>query len=296
MNAHSISVIIHTKNAEKTIEKAMNSVRSWVNEVLVIDMSSTDATVKLAKKLGAGVHIVADQGYADPARNEALKLAKSAWTLVLDADEEIPPTLAEYLQQIARNGGADAYFLPRKNMIFGKWAKTGWWPDYIIRFFRSGAVQWSPGVHGTPVTKGKTAYVPVQEELAILHHNYGSVEQFVDRMNVYTSLQAKEHAEEKPLLRAGADEFFRRFYKEKGHEQGVYGLALSFLQTMYMVTLEIKRWEKAGILDEKKSEALEKEMRMIGKHLRYWIADMHVHTSGSLVGKTYWRARRKFCL
>ena len=155
-------------------------------------------------------------------------------------------------------------------------------------------MQWSPGVHGTPVTKGKTAYVPAQEELAILHHNYGSVEQFVDRMNAYTSLQAKEHTEGKPLLRAGADEFFRRFYKEKGHEQGVYGLALSFLQTMYMVTLEIKRWEKAGILDEKKSEALEKEMRMIGKHLRYWVADMHVHTSASFIGKTYWRVRRKF--
>jgi len=76
-----ISVIINTRNEE--------------NEIVVIDMFSQDKTVAIAKKSGARVFSHKHTFYVEPARNFALRKATGEWILILDADEEITPKLAE---------------------------------------------------------------------------------------------------------------------------------------------------------------------------------------------------------
>lgn len=291
-----ISVIIHTKNAEKTLATAIKSVMFWANEIIVVDMKSDDRTIEIAKELGAKVLSVPDAKYADPSRQFALDKAKGPWILVLDADEEIPKTLALHLQQLATNMEIQAYELPRKNMIFGLWAHTGWWPDYIIRFFQKGFVTWPATVHGTPTSTGITQKVEAKEELAILHHNYKNVDEFIARLNRYTSLEAEQKSQERPPIRAFFHEFIRRYFAEDGAQQGEYGQALSLLQSCYMLIAEIKRMEKKGFSASNPVRACaetEEELENIYKDLCYWIADMHIRSSHSLVDRFYWRMRRK---
>ena len=82
-----ISVVIHTKNAEKTLAMAIKSVMFWANEIIVVDMKSEDRTIEIAKELGAKVLLVPDAKYADPARQFA-RQTKKVMVLVLDADEK----------------------------------------------------------------------------------------------------------------------------------------------------------------------------------------------------------------
>ncbi|MBI5151224.1 MAG: glycosyltransferase family 2 protein [Candidatus Pacebacteria bacterium] len=291
-----ISVIIHTKNAENTVEKALRSVSLWANEVLVVDMKSEDRTVEIAKSFGAKILSVDDVKYADPVRNTAIEKAKGPWVLVLDADEEISSSLAMTLQKLSNDMTVHAYALPRKNMIFGQWAKTGWWPDYIIRFFQKDYVTWPPAVHSLPISTGVTMELEADEDNAIIHHNYDTVDQFIDRMNRYTSLEAEQKQDDQSLLNALFHEYMRRFFAEKGYKQGRYGLALSLLQSCYMLVSAIKLMEKKGFSTNNVRSTMQEvdnNLDEIYRDLCYWIADMHVQNTSSFVEKIYWKVRRK---
>ena len=152
-------------------------------------------------------------------------------------------------------------------------------------------------MHATPVSTGITQKVEAKEELAILHHNYDNVEEFVTRLNRYTSLEAQQKSDEKPLVRAFFHEFIRRYFAEGGAQQGEYGQALSFLQACYMLIAEIKRMEQRGFSVNTSAQIFantEAELENIYKDLCYWIADMHVRSSRSFIDRLYWRIRRKF--
>jgi glycosyltransferase involved in cell wall biosynthesis len=292
-----ITVIVHTRDSGRTLERALNSVFLWVDEILVADMSSEDNTRVIAKKFGAKVVRVETMEYADPVRNEVMDQAKSPWILVLDADEEISPTLAITLQELSQDTSVQAYRLPRKNMIFGQWAQTGWWPDYIIRFFQKGSVQWPSEVHGQPVATGITRERPAKEEFAIIHHNYETVAEFVERMNRYTTLELEKKGivSEHPL-KQGTDEFLRRYFAHHGYKQGSYGLSLSLLQGMYAVLTQIKLQEKNGFDQHnaaKAAFAFEHQLDESFRDLCYWIADLHVTLETSPLVRLYWRVRRK---
>lgn len=292
-----ISVIIHTKNAANIVEKTLRSVSLWANEVLVVDMKSDDRTVEIAKSFGAKILTVDDMKYADPVRNIAIDKAKGPWIVVLDADEEISSSLAMTLQKLSNDMTVHAYALPRKNMIFGQWAKTGWWPDYIIRFFQKGYVTWPPAVHSLPVSTGVTVELEANEDNAIIHHNYDSVDQFIDRMNRYTSLEAEQKKDDQSLLNALFREYMRRFFAEKGYEQGRYGLALSLLQSCYMLVSAVKKMERKGFSTDDAlacSNEVDEDLDAIYRDMCYWIADMHLQTEKSIIKKIYWKIRRKW--
>ncbi|SRR5258708_5807906 len=306
-----LSVVINTKNMAGTLGNALESVKDFADEVVVVDMSSTDDTVKIAKKYGAKIFpYEKDFGFADPARNFALSKATGSWVFVLDADEELSPGLKKLIQQIIAGDVneqllADCYFIPRRNEIFGKWlSNTGWWPDYQLRFFKKGMANWTEKVHTAPITKGKVAYLPAEMDLALLHHNYQSVSQFLERLNRYTDLESLEqYASHKPETQFSADsitesfrsEFFRRFFVQKGFEDGIQGLSLSFLQAIYQMVAVLKQWEQEGFPESGKehSEQNVAALQKFQQELGYWMADWRVrHTSGPM--KVFWQLRRKF--
>ena len=94
-----ITVIIHTKNAQDTIRRAIMSVKKFADEILIADMQSSDKTIQIAKSLDATVMSIKDVGYADPARQAMLEKAKYPWIFVLDADEMISPELAREIKK-----------------------------------------------------------------------------------------------------------------------------------------------------------------------------------------------------
>ena len=95
-----ISVVINTHNEEKNIRRAIDSVQ-WADEVIVCDMQSEDDTAVIAKKSGAVVMFTKKVSHVELVRNLPISKATGDWVLVLDADEEVPKTLADKLIEIA---------------------------------------------------------------------------------------------------------------------------------------------------------------------------------------------------
>lgn len=291
-----ISVVINTRNEEQNLPRVLESVKNFADEIVVVDMESTDKTVEIAKKVGAYVYSHKPTGYVEPARNYAIKKAKGDWILILDADEEITGDLAKKLKEIVFDKTfADYYRLPRKNIIFGKWIKHAcWWPDYNIRFFKKGKVVWSEIIHSVPETYGKGIDFPVEETYAIVHHNYNSLEQYITRMNLYTTQQAKLIGGPfswTDLIKKPVGEFLSRYFRGEGYKDGLHGLALSGLQAFSELVLYLKVWQNNKFKEENLNiKDVVSTMKESGSELHYWQADALLKEKGGLLQ----RVKRKF--
>ncbi|HSW87678.1 MAG TPA: glycosyltransferase family 2 protein [Candidatus Saccharimonadales bacterium] len=297
-----ISVVVNTYNEEKNIKRCLESVK-WADEIVVVDMHSTDNTVAIAKQYTAKIFLHDKINYVEPARNFALTKAQNEWILIVDADEEIPSELIKKLKAIAQENIVDYVMLPRKNIIFGKWMQhTGWWPDPLIRFFKKGNVTWKDEIHSIPEAVGKEMQL-ADEKYAIIHHNYDSVSQFLHKnLEIY----AREEAEEKvregyifnyiDVIRFPVTEFLRRYFAWNGYKDGLHGLVLSLLMACYHLMIFIHIWEKEKfkeINDPNLVDTIEKESKKSYKEFRYWFYDEKIKQSKSSSEKYLLKIKRK---
>lgn len=82
-----LALVVIARDEAPRIARLLDSVRPWVDEMLVLDTGSRDATAAIAAAHGARVEHFAWCDDFSAARNRALELARADWQLVLDADE-----------------------------------------------------------------------------------------------------------------------------------------------------------------------------------------------------------------
>lgn len=152
-----ISVHILTWNSQRTLERALESVRDCA-EILIIDGGSTDDTLAVAEKFGARVlpqrfpgaqaKPLADFGAA---RNVGLQHATQLWILALDSDELMSPSSMEEIREsVSTNPGHGAYWVPRHYVSEDGTviARASTYPNERLYFFRRDAAeQWIKPVH-----------------------------------------------------------------------------------------------------------------------------------------------------
>ena len=86
-----VTLCVIALNEEEMIGECLASVQGLVNQIVVVDTGSTDATVDIAVAAGAEVVHFPWNGDFAAARNAALPHVTSDWILVLDADERLDP-------------------------------------------------------------------------------------------------------------------------------------------------------------------------------------------------------------
>jgi tetratricopeptide (TPR) repeat protein len=96
--AETLSLCIIVKDEEDNLPRCLDSVAAVVDELVVLDTGSADATPEIAERYGATLHYFLWQDDFAAARNECLKYATCDWVLVLDADEELNPAIAPALK------------------------------------------------------------------------------------------------------------------------------------------------------------------------------------------------------
>lgn len=84
-----LAVAMIARNEARCITRCLESVRPWVDKMIVLDTGSSDDTRELARKAGAIVHEMPWPDSFSEARNRSLELADADWNLIIDADEWI---------------------------------------------------------------------------------------------------------------------------------------------------------------------------------------------------------------
>jgi glycosyltransferase involved in cell wall biosynthesis len=243
-----ISVVLTTLNEEANIERCLKSVR-WADEIVVVDSFSWDRTAELARRYTGRVYQHVYPGSSRQVQR-GIEYATGDWILVIDADEEVTPPLAEAIRTVLREGtGNDGFRILRKPYAFGRWIEHGgWFPDYQFRLFRKS--RYRPEhqeVHGGFTTDGRSGRL---EEL-LLHHTYPTIYSYVEKMNDYTSLQVSNKLAADPgaqapwhkLVLSPLSHFLRMFIVHKGYRDGFQGFVLALLDAAYTMLLYAKLWE-----------------------------------------------------
>jgi glycosyltransferase involved in cell wall biosynthesis len=246
-----ISSVINTFNEEKNIRFCLECLR-WCDEIVVVDMCSQDNTVKIAQEFTDKIFRHERTLYFDTARSFAIQMAQFEWILMVDADELISSKLSKTLKNIEKENKADVVQIPRKNYIMGSWIRhTGWWPDYQERFFRKNKMRIDSRLHAYLKPTGRILKLNPTEDNAIIHLNYYDSTHFIEKLNRYTHIEAKQMYENKFVFRWGLlfksvmKEFLIRFIKHQGYRDGFRGFALLILMIFYRMVSFIKLWEIA---------------------------------------------------
>ena len=176
-------------NEEANLARTLESVR-WADEIVIVDSGSKDRTLEIAGSFGAKTSYHAFGGHGEQ-KNVALDLCTMDWVLLLDADEVLTPQLQQEIRQVlacedGRQPKYGAYWIPRLNLIFGRWIRHGgFYTDHKLRLFRRGSARLSEGVgpHSTPQFDGPRGTLKHD----MLHYAYPTMAVYLEHMNRYSS-------------------------------------------------------------------------------------------------------------
>jgi tetratricopeptide (TPR) repeat protein len=139
-----ITLSMIARNEAEYLEECLQSVQGVVDEIVLVDTGSTDATPQIAEKYGARVIYAEWQNDFAAARNIALQHATGDWILVLDADERLTPESKQAILNAVRHPQFVGYYLEILNEI-----RAG---DYfvhrLVRLFRRVPyARWEGAIH-----------------------------------------------------------------------------------------------------------------------------------------------------
>lgn len=240
-----ISAVIITLNEEKNIATAIKSLENLADEIIVVDSGSMDKTKKIAKDFGAKIYTHKFENFSSQ-RNWGLSKAKGEWILSLDADEQIPESLAAEIKTAIKNTEYVAFLIPRRNFILGKEIKySRWSPDMHIWLWKKDSGQWVGAVHEEVKVLGRVGKLTN----AKIHVQQQTIGDFIIKNNFYSSLLSQDMFKRgikfsfwrmfyDPLF-----EFFIRYIYKLGFLDGSRGFILAYLMAIYKIALWIKIYE-----------------------------------------------------
>lgn len=243
-----LSVIILTKNEEAVIADCIESIKDLADEIIVIDSSSEDRTVDIAKHLGAKVF---EHDFIDfsKARNFGIEQAKGDWVLYIDADEQATNSfIGEVKDSISHykiDSSIGGYYIRRKTFYYGRdWQFI----DKVQRlFYKKKFKEWHGVVHETPKISGEFGVI----KSPILHYTHRNLSQMIAKTNEWSKYEAElrlkaKHPKMNSLrfIRIMITGFIQSYIYQNGYKNGTEGVIEAIYQSFSMFITYAKLWEK----------------------------------------------------
>jgi len=244
MDLKEISVTILAKNSEKYMKEVLKALEPF-GEIILYDTGSTDETLDIAQLFPNVKIIRAPFAGFGPTHNMASAAAKNHWVLSIDSDEIATAKLVQAIKSEELND-KNVYDFPRHNYFNGKFIKwCGWYPDRQIRLYNRTTTRFSDDqVHEAIIAEGMRK---VTLDGPIVHYSYGSIADFLSKMQSYSSLFAEQYRGKrkssltKALLHGGFA-FFKSYILKRGFLGGYEGYVISAYNghTAYYKYLKLK--------------------------------------------------------
>jgi glycosyltransferase involved in cell wall biosynthesis len=259
-----LTVIFTTFNEEHNIGIALDTVRGWADEIIVVDSFSTDKTEALVRQYPE-VRFT-QRKYEGPAfqKNWAIPQAHNEWVLLMDADERVSLEMQLEIEEILRGGmiADSAHLTPHTSQLISQkdcyWIGfthyfmnkkvnfSGWQNDKTIRLIKRDKCRYNNNkVHEEIITDGLEVGV-LKNKFA--HYTFKDMNHFITKQQRYAAWSAEDKANTtreityfhlilKPFFR-----FFKHFILKKGFLDGYVGFIISavaawsvFLRYIYML-------------------------------------------------------------
>lgn len=245
-----VTAIVASRNEADLLDRRLRELE-FCDEVIVIDIESTDATADVAAAHGRRVVRSPYVPIAEVARARVAEEARHDWLLLNDPDEEIPSALAAQATEFLRDPPADvavvyapiAYLLRGRPLRGTVWGGTGARPLLV----RRSAVELSTDVHVTfTLREGyRGIHIEATGDNVIRHDWAPTYRQWIAKHRRYIPLEGRTRASRgyitgyRGVARAPWSAFRHNFVHRRGYQDGVRGLVVSVLWALYSLGAEV---------------------------------------------------------
>jgi glycosyltransferase involved in cell wall biosynthesis len=246
-----VSCYIRTLNEERKIGDVVGALREVVDEVVVVDNGSRDATVAIAQCHGARV---IHQEWLGRGRQKrfAEEQCRNDYLLDLDADEVVSPELGAEIRALFAEG-APRFPVYELKIVVVPPVGAPWW---------NVAVAHRRKLYDRRVVRQPDHLAWDQFELPegvpvgrlsgpLMHYSFRDLEHMLQKLNVVTSIRAKETRQDRGRLQVGArvlfayPVYFLKHYLLRGYFRlGVYGVATAAVLAYGRWLRDAKMYEK----------------------------------------------------
>ena len=268
-----ISAVILTKNKGKKIQRALKSV-DFCDEIIIIDDYSTDNTLKKLKTQNSKVKIFKRELNLDfsQQRNFGMGKCKNNWILFIDADEEVSNELQKEIISLFHNSsdkpplksppyqggekGEVAYYIKRRDFFWDKELKYGEIRKIrqmgLIRLIKKNSGKWKGKVHEIYKLKTQSSNVKTLENY-LNHYPHPNLKDFLEKINFYSTLRAKELAEQKrktnilEIIFFPLGKFVYTYFFKLGFLDGPPGFVYAFFMSFHSFLVRTKLYQYSKI-------------------------------------------------
>jgi glycosyltransferase involved in cell wall biosynthesis len=188
-----ISACLITLNEENRLARALASVSSIADEIVVVDSGSTDRTEEITREYRGTFVLHPFANYAEQ-RNFAAEQASNEWVLCLAPDEELSAALqTSLLAWKQRPPQFAVYEFSRRAWYLGAWIRhSGWYPDFQRRLYRRDSAKFTGMVHEALRFTGEPGRLPGD----LLHFTIEDFAEHEVKVERYTTLAARQMLEQ----------------------------------------------------------------------------------------------------
>ena len=148
-----ISACMIVKNEEELLPGCLESIKDFVDEIIVVDTGSTDRTKEVAEEHNAKIFDIEWDDDFSAARNFAMSKATGDWLFTIDADEYIDKEDIKVFKKMLPNIEQDAIAITVYNLYGANRVPRGQFEQ--CRFFRkSSDFKYVGRVHNRPRVNG----------------------------------------------------------------------------------------------------------------------------------------------
>ncbi|MDO9028781.1 MAG: glycosyltransferase family 2 protein [Candidatus Roizmanbacteria bacterium] len=252
-----ITAVILTKNEEKNIERCLKSI-NFCDQIIIIDDYSKDKTVKIVHQVGVGrdrpVYKIYEKKLNNDfasQRNFGLSKASNDWILFIDADEVVSEELKKEIVSWFHGSivKENAFYLRRRDYFWEQELRFGEIKKVrnrgIVRLVKKNSGTWMGSVHEVFHTASKVG----QLNGYLNHYPHPTLKEFINDINYYSSIRAKE------LFNRGVktnifeiiffpfSKFVYNYFFNLGFLDGPAGFTYAFMMSFHSFLVRVKLYQ-----------------------------------------------------
>ncbi|NVP01262.1 glycosyltransferase family 2 protein [Photobacterium damselae subsp. damselae] len=238
----SLAVALIVKNEEKHLAACLDSVKDWVDEIVILDSGSSDATEEIARQYTNKFYVSEDWPGFGIQRQRAQAFVESDYILWLDADERVTPKLRESIQNaVEQNQKNTIYQINRLSTAFGQFIHhSGWHPDWISRLHHR------IETHYNDIKVHESIIIPSDGKVEKLsgtleHYTFEDFFEFQNKQQKYAELWVEDRfsKEKKSSITSAivhsVFSFIRTYILKAGFLDGKHGFIIACVNAQYVL-------------------------------------------------------------
>jgi glycosyltransferase involved in cell wall biosynthesis len=254
-----ITSIVASLNEGHILADCLSSV-AFTDEVLVVNLESTDNTVEIATAANATIIDHKRVPVVEIIHTEMSKKSKNDWLLLTDPDERIGESLADDLRKELPTYNKEKigvvyapmqYYFKKKRLRGGVW---GGIKQHQLLANRQRAV-FSPNVHnGVKLRDGYVLHHMQYHNDNVIHHYWmSSYRQLFEKHNRYIKAEGKARYDNgvrystKLAIKTPLTNLYDAYIREKGYKDGLTGFFLACFWAWYnsLSIQSLKKYERS---------------------------------------------------